>query len=80
MLLHVAIGENDRVIAKQLSIAPATVKAHMRNTKAKLNAQTRPHAVALALLRGVINPSGESSLSLDAEAEEAKTEAEEAKE
>jgi LuxR family transcriptional regulator, maltose regulon positive regulatory protein len=41
-------GLSNKRIARSLGIAPETVKSHAKNILAKLNAQTRAEAVALA--------------------------------
>ena len=53
VLRHVAAGEANKQIAVSLSISEETVKAHMRNVMAKLNANDRTHAVTIALKRGI---------------------------
>jgi DNA-binding NarL/FixJ family response regulator len=55
VLRHVAAGEANKQIAAQLSISEETVKAHMRNVMAKLNANDRTHAVTIALKRGIFD-------------------------
>ncbi len=54
ILEHIARGANGQRIAAELYISPETVRTHLRNILAKLGAQTRPHAVALALQHGEI--------------------------
>lgn len=45
-------GKPNKVIAQQLHLSPATVKAHLRNINAKLGASNRTEALALARRRG----------------------------
>jgi DNA-binding NarL/FixJ family response regulator len=54
VLTHVARGEANRDVATTLGIAEETVKAHMKSILAKLQANDRTHAVAIALRRGII--------------------------
>src|ERR1700754_2631064 len=54
VLTHVAMGEANRDIAVALGIAEETGKAHMKSILAKLSANDRTHAVAIALRRGII--------------------------
>jgi DNA-binding CsgD family transcriptional regulator len=50
----VAEGNANKLIAVRLEISEETVKAHMKNILAKLNANDRTHAVTIALKRGII--------------------------
>lgn len=54
ILGRIAAGASGRQIAAELTISPETVRTHLRNIQAKLGAQTRPHAIALALQFGEI--------------------------
>jgi DNA-binding NarL/FixJ family response regulator len=54
VLRLIAKGNSNKQIADQLSIGEATVKGHMTNILAKLQANDRTHAVAIALRRGII--------------------------
>lgn len=54
ILRLVAAGATDEQIAVRLQLSPATVRTHVRNAKAKLGAQTRAQAVALALQQRLI--------------------------
>ncbi|TCV92750.1 LuxR family two component transcriptional regulator [Luteibacter rhizovicinus] len=54
VLRHVAAGGANRDVALALGIAEETVKAHMKSILAKLQANDRTHAVAMALRRGII--------------------------
>ncbi|MTV37294.1 response regulator [Duganella radicis] len=49
-----ALGKSNRMIGRQLCIAEETVKVHMKNLMAKLQANDRTHAVLIALGRGII--------------------------
>ena len=52
----VALGETAREIADDLHISHDTVRTHVRNAMAKLNARSRPQLVAVALGHGLIAP------------------------
>jgi DNA-binding NarL/FixJ family response regulator len=54
VLKQVAEGNANKLIAVRLEISEETVKAHMKNILAKLNANDRTHAVTIALKRGII--------------------------
>lgn len=54
VLRQVAAGNGNKRIAVKLSISEETVKAHMKNILAKLDANDRTHAVTIALKRGFI--------------------------
>jgi DNA-binding NarL/FixJ family response regulator len=54
ILVLVAEGKANKMIAWQLSISEDTVKTHMRSIFAKLSVDDRTHAVTEALRRGVI--------------------------
>jgi DNA-binding NarL/FixJ family response regulator len=54
VLLHVAGGSANKMIAVDLKISEETVKAHMKNILSKLGANDRTHAVTIALKRGII--------------------------
>ena len=57
-VLHlVAQGASVQDIAIQLMISPNTVRTHLRNTRQKLGAASRAHAVALAYGTGLLAPS-----------------------
>jgi DNA-binding NarL/FixJ family response regulator len=49
-----AKGLNGEEVAKQLVLSPETVRTHVRNAMEKLEANTRVHAVAIALRQGEI--------------------------
>lgn len=52
ILRHVADGLSNKLIADRLSLSPDTVKTHLANAMAKLNANDRTHAVTIAVKRG----------------------------
>jgi DNA-binding NarL/FixJ family response regulator len=52
ILRHVADGLSNKLIADHLSLSPDTVKSHLANAMAKLNANDRTHAVTIAIKRG----------------------------
>ena len=54
VLQRVAAGTSNKVIATQLSVSEATIKAHMKNILAKLGANDRTHAVMIAMKRGFL--------------------------
>lgn len=54
VLRRVASGGANKSVAAQLGITEETVKAHMKSILAKLNAQDRTHAVAIAVKRGIL--------------------------
>jgi DNA-binding NarL/FixJ family response regulator len=54
VLMLVAAGHSNRMIAAQLFISEATAKGHVKSILAKLGANDRTHAVTLALKRGII--------------------------
>lgn len=49
-----ALGKSGHVIARELHIAPLTVRTHIRNLMSKLGVHTRLEAVSFALSRGII--------------------------
>jgi DNA-binding NarL/FixJ family response regulator len=55
VLRRVSQGNANKEIAALLSITEETVKGHMKNILAKLNANDRTHAVTIALKRGIID-------------------------
>jgi DNA-binding NarL/FixJ family response regulator len=55
VLRRVALGTGNKVIAVELTVSEATVKAHMKNILAKLGAQDRTHAVTIAMKRGFLD-------------------------
>ena len=55
VLLEVAAGNSNKMIASHLTVSEETVKAHMKNILSKLGANDRTHAVTIALKRGIID-------------------------
>lgn len=55
VLRLLAAGMRNRDIGERLSIAPDTARMHIRNAMRKLEADTRTHAVALALRQALID-------------------------
>lgn len=55
VLRQVADGNGNKRIAHHLGIAEETVKAHMKNILAKLDANDRTHAVTIAVRRGIFH-------------------------
>lgn len=55
VLRWIAHGESNKAIARRLGLTEETIKAHVKNLIAKLNADNRTHAVAIALRRGIID-------------------------
>jgi DNA-binding NarL/FixJ family response regulator len=55
VLRWVAKGNANKEIAAQLSLTEETVKSHIRNILAKLEANDRTHAVAIGVKRGIID-------------------------
>ena len=49
VLRRVAAGPSNKIIAGQLSLTEATVKAHMRSILSKLEANDHTHAVTIAM-------------------------------
>jgi DNA-binding NarL/FixJ family response regulator len=54
VLRKVAVGISNKVIAAELSVSEATIKAHMKSILAKLGANDRTHAVTIAVKRGFL--------------------------
>ncbi|QEE30314.1 response regulator transcription factor [Terriglobus albidus] len=54
VLQAVASGCSNKIVADRLSISEDTVKGHMKNVLAKLQANDRTHAVLIALKRGIL--------------------------
>lgn len=52
----IARGMDDAAIAVALTITERTVRAHIQNARAKLGARTRSHAIAEAMIRGLLSP------------------------
>lgn len=55
ILKRAAQGGFDKRIADELSLSIDTVKAHMKRARAKLHANSRTHAVSIALRRGIFD-------------------------
>jgi len=55
VLREVAGGSSNKVVADKLFISEDTVKGHMKNILAKLQANDRTHAVMIAIKRGFID-------------------------
>lgn len=55
ILTLIAGGHSNKSIASELAISEDTVKGHVSNILAKLNANDRTHAVTLAIRRGAIH-------------------------
>jgi DNA-binding NarL/FixJ family response regulator len=55
VLLEIAAGNANKIVAAHLSIAEETVKGHVKGILAKLGANDRTHAVTIALKRGIIS-------------------------
>ena len=51
-----AQGLTGEEVAERLVLSPETVKTHIRNAMGKLEANTRVHAIAIALREGYISP------------------------
>ena len=54
VLVQVAGGHANKIVAAHLAISEDTVKAHMKSVLSKLGANDRTHAVTIALKRGII--------------------------
>lgn len=55
VLRHVAGGNSNKIIASELALSEHTVKGHLKNILAKLDASDRTHAVMIALRRGILD-------------------------
>jgi DNA-binding NarL/FixJ family response regulator len=55
VLRLVAAGNANKEVGAQLSMSEVTVKSHVKNILAKLEAKDRTHAVTIALKRGIID-------------------------
>lgn len=56
VLACLARGLGNKEIATELNISENTVKTHVRNVLAKLNARSRSEAIAVALRQGLVKP------------------------
>jgi DNA-binding NarL/FixJ family response regulator len=54
VLRRVATGTGNKIIAVELAVSEATIKAHMKSILAKLGANDRTHAVTIAMRRGFL--------------------------
>jgi two-component system, NarL family, response regulator len=52
---EVAAGRDNKQVAQRLGVTEETVKTHMKNILAKLNADDRLQAVVIAMRRGIID-------------------------
>jgi len=55
VLRKVAAGTSNKIIAAELFLSEATVKAHMKSILSKLDANDRTHAVTIASRRGFLD-------------------------
>lgn len=55
VLRGIAEGDSNRGIGEKLKITENTVKGHLKNILAKLDAHDRTHAVIIALKRGILD-------------------------
>jgi DNA-binding CsgD family transcriptional regulator len=55
VIAEIAVGHSLETIGERLHLSPHTVRTHLRNVMRKLGAQTRAHAVAIALTDGAID-------------------------
>lgn len=56
---YLAQGLTGEQVAERLVLSSETIKTHIRNAMAKLEAHTRVHAIAIALRKGFISPPSE---------------------
>lgn len=54
-LAWLARGERPKAIAHRLGLKRVTIDMHLRNARSKLSAQTREHAVAIAIQGNLID-------------------------
>jgi DNA-binding NarL/FixJ family response regulator len=52
----VAQGHKDAVIARRLGVAPVTVHRRVQRFCRRVGARSRPHAIAIAIARGWLDP------------------------
>lgn len=55
VLRQVSTGTSNKIIAANLGVSEATVKAHMKSILSKLGANDRTHAVMIAMKRGFLD-------------------------
>ncbi|WP_203480779.1 response regulator transcription factor [Pseudomonas arcuscaelestis] len=55
MIQLLAAGLRNRAIAQKMFLSEFTVKSHLRNINAKLGAQGRTEAVAIARAKGLLD-------------------------
>jgi len=55
VLTELALGCSTEEVAAAMHLSPHTVRSHIKSALRKLRAQTRSHAVAIALARGEID-------------------------
>ena len=55
ILQMVSEGYSDQETAERLGLSYETVRTHIRNSRNKLQARNRPHAVAVAIASGEID-------------------------
>jgi LuxR family maltose regulon positive regulatory protein len=60
VLRMIAEGQSNKEIARNLAIAPETVKAHMKHIFTKLDVQRRAQAVSRAQLLGLVGPASQA--------------------
>ena len=53
ILRHVALGQTNKAIARELDISPETVKLHVRKVLSKLKLSSRVEAAVFAVEHGV---------------------------
>lgn len=56
LLEHLANGENNLSIARELGLSHGTVRVYVAELVDELGARTRTHAVAIAIIEGRIGP------------------------
>ena len=54
VLQHVAAGCSNKTVADKIDVSEDTIKSHMKNVLAKLDARDRTHAVTIAIRRGYL--------------------------
>jgi DNA-binding CsgD family transcriptional regulator len=56
VLTAIARGHTAKEVAHRIGISPHTAREHVKSLRRKLGAKTAAHAVAIALVEGVIGP------------------------